>query len=811
MQIQELIQLLEEKSGYRCDKSGNSFQARCPAHEDNNPSLSISENSGKLLIYCHAGCTTESVCNALGIKIRDLFNSSPSHLKIKTEYLYCDSQGKNLYRKIRIEPGKTKKKDFYSERFCNGKWIKGLKDVERVLYHLPEVIRAKEQGENVYLLEGEKDCDRLRRENLIATTTTESTTWREQYTQSLKGAHIVLLYDEDITGYKRRDCIIHALIGRVASLKVVSLPGLKFTNDHGSDISDWLSQGHTIEELKRIVTETPDCKFDSVANAYIKLPIISIPEPSSPSSIKDVHNVGNTRLTQLIVQGGSQRIQETGQVAGKLLRETGVFFNRGGVLVKIVKDQRGNLQLEPVKPTQFASEIELVAKVVKRGKNRLEATVLRPSQAQLIMDSSRFCEEIPEICLLSTTPVLMLDKEGNLRTITGYDKESRVLSFAQPFKSVSLDTSVKLLIELLSDFKFATTADKSRALAAIVTPALIYGQLIRGRSPLFTVEANASQTGKGYLVKLIAAFYNTQPRPITQRLGIGGFEESLNVRLIKGDSFISLDNMREKINSPALESLLTEDSYLARIPYLAPIEIDPKRLILFLTSNQCEMTQDLANRTCSIQLRKQETGYNFKSYPEGALVEHILFNWPEYFGAIITVVKEWVNKGCPQTNENGHSFRNWARTLDWIVQNIFKAPPLMQGYKETQYRLVSKAMNWIRSIALAILKEQITSDWMTTNDILKIIEESQLLTPGLLETDNLADENIRSKVLKAMGKELGSCFKTAQNIVIDEIASDEVLIDDVKIQRRIKKVFRGGDSGSSETKEYRFLRHTSVS
>ena len=30
--------------------------ARCPAHEDKNPSLSVSERDGKVLLKCHADC-----------------------------------------------------------------------------------------------------------------------------------------------------------------------------------------------------------------------------------------------------------------------------------------------------------------------------------------------------------------------------------------------------------------------------------------------------------------------------------------------------------------------------------------------------------------------------------------------------------------------------------------------------------------------------------------------------------------------------------------------------------------------------------
>jgi hypothetical protein len=45
-----------------------------PAHDDRSPSLSINERNGKILLYCHAGCSTEAVCAGLGIKMSELFS-----------------------------------------------------------------------------------------------------------------------------------------------------------------------------------------------------------------------------------------------------------------------------------------------------------------------------------------------------------------------------------------------------------------------------------------------------------------------------------------------------------------------------------------------------------------------------------------------------------------------------------------------------------------------------------------------------------------------------------------------------------------
>lgn len=47
-------------------KSGRGWTARCPAHDDHNPSLSVTDgDDGKVLVYCHAGCSQEAVIGEL--------------------------------------------------------------------------------------------------------------------------------------------------------------------------------------------------------------------------------------------------------------------------------------------------------------------------------------------------------------------------------------------------------------------------------------------------------------------------------------------------------------------------------------------------------------------------------------------------------------------------------------------------------------------------------------------------------------------------------------------------------------------------
>ena len=50
-------------------KAGKDWMARCPAHDDREPSLSVRDTEdGKVLVHCHAGCEQSRVIDALGLR-----------------------------------------------------------------------------------------------------------------------------------------------------------------------------------------------------------------------------------------------------------------------------------------------------------------------------------------------------------------------------------------------------------------------------------------------------------------------------------------------------------------------------------------------------------------------------------------------------------------------------------------------------------------------------------------------------------------------------------------------------------------------
>jgi hypothetical protein len=73
MKVDELLGRLD-----RVHKTKDGWQARCPAHADKTPSLSVGVGGeGQLLVRCFAGCTPHAIVESLGLRMTDLFPENP--------------------------------------------------------------------------------------------------------------------------------------------------------------------------------------------------------------------------------------------------------------------------------------------------------------------------------------------------------------------------------------------------------------------------------------------------------------------------------------------------------------------------------------------------------------------------------------------------------------------------------------------------------------------------------------------------------------------------------------------------------------
>lgn len=359
------------------------------------------------------------------------------------------------------------------------------------------------------------------------------------------------------------------------------------------------------------------------------------------------------------------------------------MFVHAGVIVEILFTGKTRAELREVTASMARSRFEEIGELWKDGTDNRGRCISRPCRcsedaAKALLNTRQAFELLPPITTVSASPILTVDEEDAPRILGfGYNRSlgGVFVTQGQPSPSLSLEEAVDAVIGLLRDFQFHTPADRARAVAALLTPAMVYGQLLgESRIPMFLIEADQSQSGKGYFTELVAAILGERPKIVVPRRGgVGSFDEDFNAALLRGCPIILCDNLRGPLDSPHIESFLTAGGlFMVRTFRRAPADIDPRRYIIFATSNRFESTADMENRIVRVRLCKRPQQYVFDRYPQGHILEYVRAHQPFYLAAVFAILREWIIQGRPQTEETRHSFRGWAQSMDWIILNLFK-------------------------------------------------------------------------------------------------------------------------------------------
>jgi hypothetical protein len=205
-------------------------------------------------------------------------------------YIYRDERGKPLFAVFRSRLPTGKKSFSQHPPDGSGGWKFGsgcMDGVRLVPYRLPELVEA-DPAETIWVVEGERDADRLAAEGLTPTCNPMGAgKWRDEFAPYFANRNVVVIPDNDPAGLKHGITVCASLKPGVASLKLLELPDLP----PKGDVSDWLDAGNTIDELGRLAHACPE--WDPAAEGLVE----EKPEPRRrPAHLGDLRqNLSDAR------------------------------------------------------------------------------------------------------------------------------------------------------------------------------------------------------------------------------------------------------------------------------------------------------------------------------------------------------------------------------------------------------------------------------------------------------------------------------------------------------------------------------------
>lgn len=275
-----------EFNGHEADASGEVHHLRLPdaIHSDGNPSLSINLDKGVAydqggdwkgnlfqMVQDARGCTfpeaLEWVASQVGYeetKRKKSVDWNPfKDGEEVAAYQYTDESGAVLFEAVRFElcdgfehfdevlPKDRKK---FLQRVPGKGWGRKKHGVKPVMYRLPVVLEAAQEGRVIFVVEGEKDVHTLEDAGFVATCNPQGAgKWSPRFTKSLAGARVVIIPDNDRAGIEHAENVAAAVEEAVRSVRIVELPGV----GPGGDVTDWLEGSHSTKTLRELVESTP--------------------------------------------------------------------------------------------------------------------------------------------------------------------------------------------------------------------------------------------------------------------------------------------------------------------------------------------------------------------------------------------------------------------------------------------------------------------------------------------------------------------------------------------------------------------------
>lgn len=363
---------------------------------------------------------------------------------------------------------------------------------------------------------------------------------------------------------------------------------------------------------------------------------------------------------------------------------------------------------------------------------------------------------------VSAAPMLAKTKGGAEIIGESYCPELKtiVLGKASSLPSYSYSEACALLNSLLDYWIWKEPVDRARAVAELLTPALLIGGFVPRPIPAFLMMGDLYGAGKtGWQEDVCQIYGHGVETYVLTKQNIGSIEEKLQETLLRGEPFFFVDELDGKIKSTTINAFITGgDELSVRIAFEPAARVScTKTIILLAGVTSFVVDPQLASRTVIARIIKPASNANWYT-PEGIYLKTwVREHGVEYLSAIYQIIKEWVGRGSRPDPVIRSRFPEWEKTVNGIL-SMMSLPPATAGLEDLQEEVANPDQGWLPEFAktledndlLYFANDQRPGKRLSLSALRQICDHSGLEIPGV--NPHLRDGVLAAIKARTLGK-----------------------------------------------------------
>ena len=297
-----------------------------------------------------------------------------------------------------------------------------------------------------------------------------------------------------------------------------------------------------------------------------------------------------------------------------------------------------------------------------------------PSELAGIMVSGAVAMDAPVPPLDAVVGVPYVSRSGEVIRAPGYEAESRTLLLRHdlPVAPMPLHEAAALLRDWIADFPFSTPGGATHAIGLALTP--LVRRMIDGPVPPVLIEAPKPRSGKTLLAQAMLApvlgWSAVQAWPSAQEEQ----EKTIFASLLRAHPAAILDNIKGRVDSPALEMVVTAHPTVRGRPLGSSEEREVPHLTQWvLTSNNGSFPEDMIGRLITIRIDRgveRPDLIDTSGFRHPDIKEYTMKNRAKLLSALLSLVRAWIKaeRPAPSCPFKG-SFAVWRQVVGGILQH----------------------------------------------------------------------------------------------------------------------------------------------